>query len=211
MLALRMLNVSIRRRIESSQVKQELNHLAGPNGWVLGYLADHEDADVYQRDLEKELCICRSAVSPFSSTKSVSLPRDASSISSSVVGHVDSSLCCGIAINFVVGNTLRTHHSELRKGVDELCRNRGNRIGKDDLCVRRQRSRLCGLGTLPSKDDAVSCCGQVLWIEAFVLGSTAYRKNLQHVFLQCLRSRFLEGRLGFFLMSIVSLREKLMF
>ena len=63
MLALRMLNVSIRRRIESSQVKQELNHLAGPNGWVLGYLADHEDADVYQRDLEKELCICRSAVS----------------------------------------------------------------------------------------------------------------------------------------------------
>ncbi|MBP0970600.1 MAG: MarR family transcriptional regulator [Oscillospiraceae bacterium] len=63
MLALRMLNVSIRRRIDSSQIKQELDHLTGPNSWVLGYLADHEGEDIYQRDLEKDLCICRSAVS----------------------------------------------------------------------------------------------------------------------------------------------------
>ena len=63
MLALRMLYVSIRRRIDSSQIKQELDHLKGPNCWVLGYLADHEGEDIYQRDLEKDLCICRSAVS----------------------------------------------------------------------------------------------------------------------------------------------------
>ena len=63
MLALRMLNVSIRRRIEGSQIKQELDHLTGPNSWVLGYLADHEGEEIYQRDLEKDLCICRSAVS----------------------------------------------------------------------------------------------------------------------------------------------------
>ena len=63
MLSLRMLNVQIRRRIDTSQIKQELDHLTGPNSWVLGYLADHENEDVYQRDLEKELSICRSAVS----------------------------------------------------------------------------------------------------------------------------------------------------
>ena len=63
MLALRMLNVQIRRRIDASQIKQELDHLTGPNSWVLGYLSDHEGEDICQRDLEKDLCICRSAVS----------------------------------------------------------------------------------------------------------------------------------------------------
>jgi DNA-binding MarR family transcriptional regulator len=63
MLALRMLNSSIRRHIDASQTKQELDHIIGVHGWIIGYLAEHEGEEIYQRDLERDLCICRSAVS----------------------------------------------------------------------------------------------------------------------------------------------------
>lgn len=63
MLALRMLNAGIRKRIDASQVKQALDLVAGSNGWVLGYLAAHDGEEIYQRDLEKELGICRSGIS----------------------------------------------------------------------------------------------------------------------------------------------------
>ncbi len=63
MLALRKINAGIRRSIENSDVKQELDHLTGMHGWIICYLADHAGEDIYQRDLEKNLCLCRSAVS----------------------------------------------------------------------------------------------------------------------------------------------------
>lgn len=63
LIALRQLNSSIRRYFDGTQVKQELDHLTGTHGWVIGYLADHEQEEIYQRDLEKDLGICRSAVS----------------------------------------------------------------------------------------------------------------------------------------------------
>ena len=62
-LALHHLNSAIRRRIEHSQTKQELDHLAGVYGWVMGYLSDHEDEDIYQRDLERAFSMCKSGVS----------------------------------------------------------------------------------------------------------------------------------------------------
>ncbi len=63
MLALRRLNSGIRRRIDSSAVCQEICTLAGANGWILGYLSDHEGEDIFQRDLERDLGISRSGVS----------------------------------------------------------------------------------------------------------------------------------------------------
>lgn len=63
MLALRMVNAGIRRQIEAFRSRNGLEAAAGTNGWVLGYLAEHETEDVYQRDLEKELGVCRSGVS----------------------------------------------------------------------------------------------------------------------------------------------------
>ena len=63
MLALRMVNMGIRRQIEAFRNQHGLDAAAGTNGWVLGYLSEHENEDVYQRDLEKELGICRSGVS----------------------------------------------------------------------------------------------------------------------------------------------------
>lgn len=63
MLRLHMLEKSIRKRIEHSPVVQELDSLTGMHCWIIGYLADHETEEIYQRDLEKEFGSCRSAIS----------------------------------------------------------------------------------------------------------------------------------------------------
>lgn len=63
MLALRMVNMGIRRQIEAFRNQNGLDAAAGTNGWVLGFLSEHENEDIYQRDLEKELGVCRSGVS----------------------------------------------------------------------------------------------------------------------------------------------------
>ena len=63
MLRLHMLEKSIRKCIEHSPVVQELDSLAGMHCWIIGYLADHENEEIYQRDLEKEFGSCRSAIS----------------------------------------------------------------------------------------------------------------------------------------------------
>ena len=63
MLALRMVNMGIRRQIEAFRNQNGLDAAAGTNGWVLGFLSEHESEDIYQRDLEKELGVCRSGVS----------------------------------------------------------------------------------------------------------------------------------------------------
>ena len=63
MLALRMVNAGIRRQIEAFSSRNGSEAAAGINGWVLGFLAEHENEDIYQRDLEKELGVCRSGVS----------------------------------------------------------------------------------------------------------------------------------------------------
>ena len=63
MLELRMLDKSIRRQFEHSPVTEALDSLTGMHCWIIGYLADHESEDIYQRDLEKEFGTCRSAIS----------------------------------------------------------------------------------------------------------------------------------------------------
>lgn len=63
LVALRTLNLSVRRYIDRAPVQKELLQLTGTAGWILGYLADHEHEDIYQRDIEKEFQMCRSAVS----------------------------------------------------------------------------------------------------------------------------------------------------
>ncbi len=63
MLALRRVNTGIRRQIDSFRAQNGMDAAAGVTGWVLGYLAEHENEDVYQRDIEKDLGLCRSTVS----------------------------------------------------------------------------------------------------------------------------------------------------
>ena len=60
---LRILNNTIHRYVDSSPIKKEIENVTGTNGWIIAYLADHEEEDIYQRDLEKEFGITRSTTS----------------------------------------------------------------------------------------------------------------------------------------------------
>ena len=61
---LRMLNNAIHRYIDCySPVKKEIDEVTCTNGWIIAYLSDHQDEDIYQRDLEKEFGIGRSTIS----------------------------------------------------------------------------------------------------------------------------------------------------
>jgi DNA-binding MarR family transcriptional regulator len=50
----------IKRRIDSSKVISEVDKLTGMHGWFIGYLYNHSDRDIFQRDIEEEFSIRRS-------------------------------------------------------------------------------------------------------------------------------------------------------
>ena len=62
-LELRSLNNMIRRYFEFSSHRGEIESVTGNNGWIIGYLADHEGQDIYQRDIEDYFTITRSTAS----------------------------------------------------------------------------------------------------------------------------------------------------
>jgi len=62
-LELRSLNNMIRRYFESSSRRREIESVTGNNGWIIGYLADHQGQDIYQRDIEEHFTITRSTTS----------------------------------------------------------------------------------------------------------------------------------------------------
>lgn len=53
----------IRRRAENSKSLQYVKSVTGTNGWIIGYIADHIDEDIYQKDLEEKFSITRSTAS----------------------------------------------------------------------------------------------------------------------------------------------------
>lgn len=62
-LSLHHLHSALRHRIDNSQIHQTLEHMTGVHCWIIGYLSDHEDEDIYQRDLEKTFRLSKSGVS----------------------------------------------------------------------------------------------------------------------------------------------------
>jgi MarR family transcriptional regulator, transcriptional regulator for hemolysin len=60
---LRSLNNLIRRYFEFSSHKKEIETITGNNGWIISYLAENADKDIYQKDLEKHFTITRSTAS----------------------------------------------------------------------------------------------------------------------------------------------------
>jgi DNA-binding MarR family transcriptional regulator len=58
----RRLNNIIKREVEKSTVKQEIDHLTGLHGWVIRYIVEQEGS-VFQRDLEKRFSCRRSTMS----------------------------------------------------------------------------------------------------------------------------------------------------
>lgn len=58
----KMISNLIKRRILSRQSPED-EAVTSSGGWILGYLADNEGSDVFQRDLEERFCIRRATVS----------------------------------------------------------------------------------------------------------------------------------------------------
>ena len=54
------LNNLIKRRVEMSETKEEIEHLTGVHGFVIGYISDHDDEDIFQRVNEVKFEIRRS-------------------------------------------------------------------------------------------------------------------------------------------------------
>lgn len=62
-LELRSLNNMIRRYFEFSSRKKEIDKITGNNGWIIGYLADNTNREIYQKDIEEHFTITRSTAS----------------------------------------------------------------------------------------------------------------------------------------------------
>ncbi len=60
---LRSLGNLVMRFIENRARAQSCDLLTGSNGWILGYLLQNADREVYQRELEEEFSITRSTAS----------------------------------------------------------------------------------------------------------------------------------------------------
>ena len=60
--ALGSINNQIKRRIDSLPIMQD-NDIKGIYGYVIGFLNDNRHRDVYQKDIEEQLCVRRSSVS----------------------------------------------------------------------------------------------------------------------------------------------------
>lgn len=53
----------IRRKIESSKVKQKMDNVTGANGRIIIYLYHNRDRDIFQKDIEKKFSYRRSTAS----------------------------------------------------------------------------------------------------------------------------------------------------
>ena len=51
---LRVLNNMIRRHVDNSCTKKQIDDITGTNGWIIAYMARNSDHPVYQRDIERE-------------------------------------------------------------------------------------------------------------------------------------------------------------
>ena len=54
----RTLSVAIKRAVEASKARSGFS-CTGTHGWVIGYLYDNRDRDVFQRDIEKQFSVRR--------------------------------------------------------------------------------------------------------------------------------------------------------
>lgn len=60
---LRSLNNLIMRHVENSANKKQVDSITGTNGWIIAFLAENTEKEIYQKDLEEEFSITRSTAS----------------------------------------------------------------------------------------------------------------------------------------------------
>ncbi|MDI6618849.1 MAG: MarR family transcriptional regulator [Clostridiales bacterium] len=60
---IRSLSNLLRRHVENSATFQYAKSVTGANGWIIAYIADNPDKDVFQKDLEEKFSTTRSTIS----------------------------------------------------------------------------------------------------------------------------------------------------
>ena len=53
----------LRRNFGRSEMRREMEETTGKYGWIIGYLVEHQDEDIYQKDIESVFSLRRSTVS----------------------------------------------------------------------------------------------------------------------------------------------------
>lgn len=83
-LLLRKIHIGIRRRLDSSAGRRQLDNSTGTHGYIIKYLKSRDGEDVFQRDIEKRFSMRRSTASSILSLMErngmivrVSVPQDA--------------------------------------------------------------------------------------------------------------------------------------
>ena len=56
-------NNLLKRNFSESGIRQQLEEATGKNGWIIMFLADHRDENIFQKDIERMFSIRRSTVS----------------------------------------------------------------------------------------------------------------------------------------------------
>ncbi len=56
---IRTLSVAIKRAVDARKEKDRHNSYTGTHGWVIGYLYENRNRDVFQRDIEKQFSVRR--------------------------------------------------------------------------------------------------------------------------------------------------------
>lgn len=56
-------NNVLKRNCNTSELSRELEQATGKNGWIIGFIAENSDKDIFQRDIEEKFSIRRSTVS----------------------------------------------------------------------------------------------------------------------------------------------------
>lgn len=59
---IKILNNLIKRNITQTAAFHNMEHMTGTHGWVIKYLYENQDRDIYQRDLETEFSVRRSTI-----------------------------------------------------------------------------------------------------------------------------------------------------
>lgn len=62
-LCLRKVNIGIRRYMDNSEVKNQLDNVTGTHGYIVGFLQSKDGEDVFQRDVEERFSMRRSTAS----------------------------------------------------------------------------------------------------------------------------------------------------
>ena len=56
-------NNMLKRKCRDTELSREIEESTGKSGWIIGFLAENDDKDIFQKDIEEKFSVRRSTVS----------------------------------------------------------------------------------------------------------------------------------------------------